>query len=227
MFSPHPAHSQTISASPYVSSLGLSDLPIFFLEALFPQQSPTSSSPSPSPPHIPSNNRLPRVISLNAESNPPCASQAELVQWCKRWSWSAGGDERSGGGDAQDHIQILSHSDPKGERAGEVGVARQLPTCTPTNKIIHAFAFRLLPPDVLPTQSLPSVLKEFESRIPVAATPSSSSSSSSSPSSSTLSMAPSGWSDSLRTTWLIKYTVLISDRGVLADAGYIVRAQQS
>jgi hypothetical protein len=57
--------------------------------------------------------------------------------------------------------------------------------------------------DILPARTLPTLLSEFEGRIPHA--------------------LPS--SKSLRPLWCLKYTVLIRDRGVLADKGFILFCQ--
>lgn len=66
---------------------------------------------------------------------------------------------------------------------------------------------------MLPDQSLPSILREFKGRIPLPTVRD-----------DVQQAASSEWTESLRTQWLLKYTVLISDRGLLADAGYLVRA---
>ncbi|CAO1639294.1 unnamed protein product [Sympodiomycopsis kandeliae] len=159
---------QHVSQSPHVASLGLCDLPLVFLQALFP--SPSSEqpldSPPPSPPTVPSDNRLPRIVSYSQDIGPICAPQNQLVAWCKSWSWGTNENR-------QQSVQIQSHSHPQ---------------------------------EILPRQSLSSLLEEFHDRLPDIE-------------------QDTNWTQDIVAKCILKYTVLISDRGILADAGYLVLAQ--
>ncbi|CAO1623952.1 unnamed protein product [Parajaminaea phylloscopi] len=155
---------ETVSQSPYIQSLGLADLPLFFLEALFDEQAIGASGLTPF--NVPSGFRLPRVISQKTSAMTSAATGDRLLAWCKSWG------QRSG--DVANEVSLLSHSDPD---------------------------------IILPSHALSSILSEFEGRLPGPAAPSA---------------LPQ--TKDLVPKWCLRYTVLIRDRGLLADKGYIVHA---
>lgn len=173
---PSAALLQAVSQSPFIQSLGLADLPLVFLQALFNNEHVRSSL---TPARVPSSFRLPKVISqrspastttTTSSSSSSAQSNDILLAWCK--SWPSLVSEAS-------EVTLLGHSDPQ---------------------------------EALPAHALPGVLSEFQHRLPFPG-----------------SAASSGATSEIefRPKWSLRYTVLIRDRGLLADKGYIIRAAAS